>query len=170
MAPAGINTRWVCLIIGLWWHVVTTGAAQNEYDYVIIGALTHGFIISGTPNAHSLTRSLDRSIARSLALSPGAGIAGAGAAATLKKAGKSVVVLEARDRVGGRTTSKEVDGYIVNLGATWIHGQKDNPLVSLAKRAKVELSREISQYVSSNSDRQSRQPCAPTLTRAWLSR
>ena len=118
----------------------------------------------------ALSRADSASIARSLALSPGAGIAGAGAAATLKKAGKSVVVLEARDRVGGRTTSKEVDGYIVNLGATWIHGQKGNPLVSLAKRAKVELSREISQYVSSNSDRQSRQPCAPTLTRAWLAR
>jgi len=59
--------------------------------------------------------------------------------------------LEARDRVGGRTASKEVDGYIVNLGATWIHGQKGNPLVSLAKRAKVELSPGISQYVSSNS-------------------
>ena len=65
MAPAGINTRWVCLIIGLWWHVVTTGAAQNEYDYVIIGALTHGFIISGTPNAHSLTHSIARSLDRS---------------------------------------------------------------------------------------------------------
>jgi len=64
MAPIRMNTWWVCLIIGLWWHVVTTGAAQNEYDYVVIGGYLFNYGRTPTP-AHSLTRSIDRSIALS---------------------------------------------------------------------------------------------------------
>ena len=82
----------------------------------------------------------------------GAGISGAGAAATLKKAkGKdAVLVLEARERVGGRLYSEQVGGYTINLGASWIHGLRGNPLVRLAEQAGVDLSKEKSDYDDSH--------------------
>jgi polyamine oxidase len=53
----------------------------------------------------------------------GAGIAGLSAAQRLKGAGFEVVVLEARDRVGGRVnTSTNPSGTTIDLGAAWIHG------------------------------------------------
>lgn len=54
----------------------------------------------------------------------GAGAAGLAAAAELARRGKSAVVLEARDRIGGRVWSLEVPGLPVpvELGAEFIHG------------------------------------------------
>lgn len=46
----------------------------------------------------------------------GAGLAGLNAARTLAKAGVDFVVLEAADRVGGRVTTDEVDGYLLDRG------------------------------------------------------
>jgi len=46
----------------------------------------------------------------------GAGIAGLTAAKLLKAAGRSVLVLEASDGVGGRVRTDEVDGYLLDLG------------------------------------------------------
>ena len=46
----------------------------------------------------------------------GAGLSGLMAARTLAESGASVVVLEARDRVGGRTYSVEVGSERVDLG------------------------------------------------------
>lgn len=50
----------------------------------------------------------------------GAGPAGLMAARTLTKAGQRVVVLEARDRVGGRTWSDTIDGAFLEIGGQWI--------------------------------------------------
>jgi polyamine oxidase len=55
----------------------------------------------------------------------GAGIAGLSAAQQLKAAGFEVVVLEARDRIGGRVHSiTSSTGTLLEEGATWIHGNQ----------------------------------------------
>src|SRR5215472_248089 len=55
----------------------------------------------------------------------GAGVAGLTAARALAEAGRSVLLLEARDRVGGRVwTRHEIDTTApVELGAEFIHGK-----------------------------------------------
>ena len=59
----------------------------------------------------------------------GAGVAGLSAARTAVAAGLRCLVLEARDRVGGRVwTSRAWDGVPVDLGASWIHGTDGNPV------------------------------------------
>tara|TARA_Y100000385_G_C13108386_1_gene649998 strand:+ start:5171 stop:6532 length:1362 start_codon:yes stop_codon:yes gene_type:complete len=51
----------------------------------------------------------------------GAGLAGLNAAHRLKKAGLSVMVIEARDRVGGRNFAHHLaDGNILEMGGQWI--------------------------------------------------
>lgn len=61
-------------------------------------------------------------------------MAGLGAARLLQDAGVAVTVIEARDRIGGRThTSHLWPDLPVDMGASWIHGTKGNPLTKLAK-------------------------------------
>ncbi|MFE3442654.1 flavin monoamine oxidase family protein [Nocardia sp. NPDC059180] len=50
----------------------------------------------------------------------GAGPSGLTAATELAKAGLSVAVLEARDRVGGRTWTGTVDGAMLEIGGQWV--------------------------------------------------
>ncbi|HKS00794.1 MAG TPA: NAD(P)/FAD-dependent oxidoreductase [Arthrobacter sp.] len=50
----------------------------------------------------------------------GAGPSGLTAARELKKAGLTVAVLEARDRVGGRTWTDTVDGAMLEIGGQWV--------------------------------------------------
>ena len=74
----------------------------------------------------------------------GAGMAGLAAAANLKKRGFAVVVLEARDRIGGRMRTDRSFGCAVDLGASWVHGINGNPLVELATASGAKLRERIS--------------------------
>jgi monoamine oxidase len=51
----------------------------------------------------------------------GGGFAGVTAARECALRGRSVVVLEARDRLGGRTWSADWDGWHVEYGGAWVH-------------------------------------------------
>ena len=62
----------------------------------------------------------------------GAGAAGIGAARQLVDGGHTVVVYEARDRIGGRVNTDTSLGVPIDLGASWIHGVNGNPLTAIA--------------------------------------
>ncbi len=55
----------------------------------------------------------------------GAGVSGLTVAASLEC---DFLVLEARDRIGGRVWSREHGSYTLDMGAAWIHGSTNNPL------------------------------------------
>ena len=55
----------------------------------------------------------------------GAGVAGLTAATELTKAGASVAVLEARDRIGGRLWTDVIDGAMLELGGQWVSPDQD---------------------------------------------
>lgn len=62
----------------------------------------------------------------------GAGVAGLTAARLLASEGQRVVVLEARDRIGGRVVTDRTGGFVTDLGASWIHGVDDSPVAAAA--------------------------------------
>src|SRR5438477_90667 len=64
----------------------------------------------------------------------GAGAAGIGAARRLAETGTvSVLVLEARDRVGGRVHTIAPAGFPLDRGAEWLHSADRNPLSEIAR-------------------------------------
>lgn len=63
----------------------------------------------------------------------GAGAAGLAAARRLAGTGLSVVVLEARDRIGGRAHTIVREGHALDMGCGWLHSADENPLAKLAE-------------------------------------
>jgi monoamine oxidase len=70
----------------------------------------------------------------------GAGAAGLGAAHALKDSGLSVIVLEARDRVGGRAhTILAAPDIVFDLGCGWLHSADKNSFVGVARQLNFEI-------------------------------
>jgi monoamine oxidase len=84
----------------------------------------------------------------------GAGIAGIAAARELEHLNRSVLMLEANGRIGGRAFSGKIGdgGTPIDYGGAWIHGVASNPLTGLAdamgfKRERSEL--DVPYYIGS---------------------
>jgi len=70
----------------------------------------------------------------------GAGAAGLGAANALKNSGLSTIVLEARDRAGGRAhTIEPAPGIVFDLGCGWLHSADENSFVEIAGQLDFEI-------------------------------
>jgi len=72
----------------------------------------------------------------------GAGFGGLAAARFLHNSNLKVVVLESRDRIGGRVYTDYSFGFPVDMGASWLHGVcKDNPLAPVIGKLRLPLYR-----------------------------
>lgn len=94
-------------------------SSPPQYDLIVIGAGLAG--LSAAIHFHSRTR----------APSPSA------------SSSSRILVLEAKDRVGGKTLSvPTANGGFVDLGAAWINDTNQSTIYELAKRFDVELVRQ----------------------------
>src|SRR5216683_5908311 len=74
----------------------------------------------------------------------GAGAAGLGAAHALKDSGVSAIVLEARDRVGGRAhTVHAAPDVIFDVGCGWLHSANKNSFVKIAEQLNFEVDKTL---------------------------
>lgn len=64
----------------------------------------------------------------------GAGAAGLRCTDILARSGVQVTLFEARNRIGGRIHQESTGGFLVDMGANWIHGTNGNPMMKLAER------------------------------------
>ena len=79
----------------------------------------------------------------------GAGAAGIGAARRLIRAGSvSVLVLEARERVGGRVHTIAPAGFPLDRGAEWLHSADRNPLSKIARDLGFSIHRRPPEWTS----------------------
>lgn len=67
----------------------------------------------------------------------GAGMAGLTAANALGNAGVPCILIEARNRIGGRLWTQNVGGIPIDMGGAWIHDPVGNPMTSFADQAGV---------------------------------
>ncbi|MFN8023962.1 MAG: FAD-dependent oxidoreductase [Acidimicrobiales bacterium] len=105
-------------------RVVLAGEAVDREQATMV----HGAYTSGLAAAEWAIESGGRSV-----IVVGAGMAGLSAARRLADEGLDVLVLEARDRIGGRTHTVELGGVAFDAGAAWVQQFPRNPLARLAE-------------------------------------
>lgn len=103
-------------------------ACEPDYPSTVHGAMMSGWRAADYVSEMGLHR----------VLVIGAGVSGLAAAQRLVGAGHFVEVLEARDRIGGRIWTNHSLGSAVDLGASWIHGARENPVSQIADQLRLE--------------------------------
>jgi monoamine oxidase len=74
----------------------------------------------------------------------GAGAAGLGAANALKNSGLSTIVIEARDRIGGRAhTILAAPDVVFDVGCGWLHSADKNSFVAIAEQLNFEVDKTL---------------------------
>lgn len=69
----------------------------------------------------------------------GAGISGVAVAYTLHKLKRSFIILESRDRIGGRMHTTSLQGATIHLGACYIHDpNQSNAIVRVMKELGIQ--------------------------------
>ncbi|KAM5359507.1 uncharacterized protein FOBCDRAFT_277596 [Fusarium oxysporum Fo47] len=103
----------------------------NGHEYDVSGNVSNGLPCNGviTP-ASSFAQAASE---RFDVIVIGAGFAGLTAARDLTLSGYHVLVLEGRDRIGGRTWTSNVDGHLYEMGGTWIHWGQPHVYRELAR-------------------------------------
>ena len=95
----------------------------------------------------------------------GAGAAGIGAVRRLAEDGRHrVVLLEARDRVGGRVHTVTPTGFALDRGAEWLHSADRNPLSPIAQSLGFSIHRRPPEWTT----RLSRSGETPEAEADWL--
>src|SRR5215470_3518425 len=104
----------------------------------LLKSATVGIVASAVAGRSALTTAAETGVLDILVI--GAGISGLTAAHDLQKAGlEKFIVIEARDRVGGRTLNADIGkGYVVEAGGQWI-GRTQTAVVDLARELGIEL-------------------------------
>lgn len=118
-------------------------AAHPDYNSTV-----HAAYESGQIAAEAIYDTTD---AESVAVI-GAGVSGLAAALWLSEEGYDVTVLEARRRIGGRILTDRSLGLPLDLGASWIHGTRGNPLTDLADELGVQTRETDETYVVRGGD------------------
>jgi monoamine oxidase len=112
-------------------------AAQMSTRRKMLQGLGTGALVGGLRVAWGATAAVPE------VLVIGAGGAGLTAAKELMKSGISVLVLEARDRIGGRAFTDTSLGVAWDRGCTWLCSPQVNPLASYARQNGFDLTADL---------------------------
>jgi monoamine oxidase len=103
----------------------------------------------------------------------GAGVSGLAAAKRLQSKGVSVTVVEGRARVGGRCWTQSITGtknqqIPVDLGASFVHGDKGNVVLPLLAEAKIALAPKFTNFDSGEEYYSDGRPVPEKVSQKWI--